>query len=319
LEIPWPNYDGQKVDLGAFGVYTIVARFSESLSAIPTNFTLKIDGVMQSNSALYFNDHTPGDFMNEIRFDWMDTSSGPKQIEWWYDQGGRHLYAARSVILNPDSDIDGILDHVEDRNRDGQIQPNETDANGKDTDGDGLEDGFEDGDKNGLIAGDSNLNFQHEEGEMWTETDPRNADTDGDGLSDGWEVAFGYNPWNDGIIGHTNMYNGQLITNDLSGGTGDSDGDGITNLDEQRSGTFPNDVNSHLHIIDMGMVQEQGNSVTWSSVSGKLYRVYATPTLMLPFQPLNDGVPVHADGPMTLFQENTNQPPVRFYQLRLAE
>ena len=319
LEIPWPNYDGQKVDLGEFGVYTIVARFSESLTVHSTNFTLKIDGVTQSNSALYFNDHTPGDFMNEVRFDWMDTLSGPKQIEWWYDQGGRHLYAARSVVLNPDSDNDGILDHVEDRNRDGQIQLNETDANGKDTDGDGLEDGFEDGDKNGFIAGDNNLNFRHDEGETWTETDPRNADTDGDGLSDGWEVAFGYNPWDDGIIGHTNMNNGQMITNDFSGGVGDPDGDGITNLDEQRSGTNPNDINSHLHIIDMGIVDEQGNSVMWSSVSGKHYRVYATPTLMLPFQPVHDGAPVYAEGPMTLFQENTNRPAARFYQLRLAE
>lgn len=318
LEIPWPNYDGQKIDLGPLGVYTLVARFSESLPANKANFTLKIDGVTQTNSALYFLDNTPGDFMNEIRFDWTDNSSEAKLIEWWYDHGGRHLYASRSVILNPDTDSDGILDFREDVNRDGQIQLNETDANSKDTDGDELADGYEDGNKNGFVGGDANSNFLYDAGELWTETDPRNADTDGDGLSDGWEVIHGFNPWDNGIPGHTNMNTGLLITNELHGARGDPDNDGINNSDEQRSGTNPHDINSHLHIIDMELLEGQGSELIWSSVSGKQYRVYATPTLMLPFQPVNNGTPVLATSDITLYQANTDQPPVRFYQLRLA-
>jgi len=319
LEIPWPNYDGQNIDLGPLGVYTIVARFSESLPVHQTNFTLKINGVTQDENALFFNDETPGDFMNEIRFDWIDASSGPRLIEWWYDHGGRHLYSSRSVFLNPDSDNDGILDHVEDSNRDGQIQPNETDANYNDTDGDGLDDGYEDGDKNGFIAGDININFTYEAGELWTETDPRKWDTDGDGLSDGWEVTHGFNPWDNGIPGYTNMNTYLLITNEQHGARGDFDGDGISNLDEQRSGTDPNNEESHLHIMDLEIEDKLGNAVMWSSVSGKQYRVYSTPTLMLPFQPVNNGTPVSATGEFTIYQDDTNQPQVRYYQLRLAE
>jgi len=317
LEIAWPNFDGQKIDLGPLGVYTIVARFSESLPGDVSHFTLAINGVIQDTNALFINDQTPGDFMNEIRFDWLDSSSGPKLIEWWYEHGGRNLYASRSVVLNPDTDDDGVLDHLEDVNRDGKVQPNETDPNNSDTDGDGLDDGFEDSDKNGFITGDINNNFQYDPGELWTETDPRNPDTDGDGLLDGWEVAHGLNPWDDGIIGHTNMNTGEIILTTEHGASGDPDGDGVSNLNEQRAGTDPQDAGSHFQIIDVHL-DGQGSQVMWSSVSGKNYRVYSTPALIFPFQPANNGTPVPAVGNITLYEENTNMPPVRFYQLRLA-
>jgi len=77
-----------------------------------------------------------------------------------------------------DSDGDGLPDIIEDRDRDGRIDPGETDPNNPDTDGDGLLDGIEDADRDGNFG---------EEGE----TDPLNDDSDGDGLRDGTEDEDG--------------------------------------------------------------------------------------------------------------------------------
>ncbi len=87
---------------------------------------------------------------------------------------------------NPDTDGDGILDGVEDANKNGVAdQINgvyvETDPTIKDTDGDGIEDGVEDANHNGIVDKTSTGVF--------LETDPRIADTDGDGFADGAEDA----------------------------------------------------------------------------------------------------------------------------------
>lgn len=60
---------------------------------------------------------------------------------------------------------------------------------------------------------------------VWLETDPLNPDTDGDGLPDGWEIQYGLDPWDDGILGHTNMHTGLIITNADNGAYGNPDGD----------------------------------------------------------------------------------------------
>jgi len=316
LHIAWPYHDQQKVDLGPPGVYTIVARFTETLPATTNAFTLKINGVPQDAADFYFRDDTPGDFLNEFRFDWTDTSSGPRQIELWYDHGGHHLYASRLCILNPDTDADGILDHIEDPNRNRLREWNETDPDVKDTDLDALEDGFEDGDRNGFVAGDANSNFVHNAGELWTETDPRNPDTDGDGLSDGWEVEHGFIPWDDGIPGHTNLNTGSVIASQEHGASGDPDEDGVHNRDEQLAGTDPRSEDSFLKVMAVTPTSPSGCGVTWSSVSGVYYRVYATPDPELPYQPINGAAPIRAEGPETTFQETGASSPGRFYQTR---
>ena len=146
---------------------------------------------------------------------------------------------------NPDTDFDGLMDGVEDANHNGRVDigltnglgvvtniiqfpptirttsrvdrnaialqyPNakwlETDPNNPDTDSDGLIDGSEDSNHNGRIDGDTNTNRIWDAGELWQESDPLNPDTDRDGLPDGWEVQHGLDPWDDGIIGHTNMH-----------------------------------------------------------------------------------------------------------------
>lgn len=102
-----------------------------------------------------------------------------------------HLTGWRSS-LNPllrDSDIDGIIDGIEDLNRNGNVDPDETDPRTKDTDRDGLCDGLcltpvrrqtlllgEDLNLDGKVDIDTNGKVK--------ETDPRKLDTNGDGVSD---------------------------------------------------------------------------------------------------------------------------------------
>lgn len=185
----------------------------------------------------------------------------------------RTRQAAGSVTdpSKPDTDNDGILDGVEDANKNGWTdgdgkalsltagkeqyaasRPNtgdwpnnfidsfetwtETSPTKADCDGDNLSDGYgEDKNGNGFIDGDTNKDRAHNSGEQWSETDPLKADTDGDGLPDGWEVQYGLDPLDDGLFSKRLDGAGD-ITN---GAAGDPDGDGFTNAQELASGTSP--------------------------------------------------------------------------------
>ncbi|MCA9667022.1 MAG: hypothetical protein KC503_15590 [Myxococcales bacterium] len=100
-----------------------------------------------------------------------------------------------------DSDGDGIVDRLEDKNGNGVVDPGETDPKKRDSDGDGLDDGVEDANKNGVLDPG--------------ETDPTKADTDGDGIGDGIER---------GVDAQGRPLAGATVTNPLSR---DSDGDGL--------------------------------------------------------------------------------------------
>ena len=164
--------------------------------------------------------------------------------------------------IDPDSDNDGILDGIEDWNRNGRVEildagmsviasPStvynssrvdrsrlpagfkymETDPNDQDSDDDGDGDGAEDADKNGWIAGDTNSNRVYETSEAWTETDPLKKDTDGDGMLDGFETNCGLDPLDDGV----DSMRTAGITNDgdvNNGPSGDPDGDGLPNIND---------------------------------------------------------------------------------------
>src|SRR5262249_9663056 len=64
---------------------------------------------------------------------------------------------------------------------------------------------------------------------------------------------------------------------------GDNDGDGMNNANEDIAGTNPLDANSLLRILSLA----NGNLLTWSSVSGKTYRVLATANLPSNFIPIS--------------------------------
>ena len=90
--------------------------------------------------------------------------------------------------MKKDTDGDGLHDGVEDKNKNGKKDTNETDATKKDTDGDGLPDGWTD--KNGNKKwdpgeGEDRNNNGKRDGK---ETDPLKKDTDGGGEHDGSEV-----------------------------------------------------------------------------------------------------------------------------------
>lgn len=192
----------------------------------------------------------------------------------------RTRQAAGSVTdpTDADTDNDGILDGIEDANRngwtDGDGQPlplaatreqfaasrpntgdwpnntidsfetwTETSPTKSDSDDDNLSDGYgEDRNFNGVIDGDTDADRVYDAGEAWTETDPLNDDSDNDGLPDGWESQYGLDPLDNGID--------SLRTADPDDGNpdngpdGDPDADGFTNAQELASGTHPNQSNS---------------------------------------------------------------------------
>jgi hypothetical protein len=98
----------------------------------------------------------------------------------------------QSHCLDPndaDTDDDGIPDGVEDVNKNGVVDNNETDPCNIDTDGDGIQDGTELGYTLEDIGSDTDVNIFQPDLDPLTTTDPLNVDTDGDGLSDGDEDA----------------------------------------------------------------------------------------------------------------------------------
>ena len=79
------------------------------------------------------------------------------------------------------------------------------------------------------------------------------ADSDGDGLDDDWEVAY---------------------FNDLSqGAAGDFDQDGQSNRDEFRAGTDPSNASSVLSVMVVVSLPGNDATLTWNSVTGRVYDV----------------------------------------------
>lgn len=111
------------------------------------------------------------------------------------------------------------------------------------------------------------------------------VDSDNDGLADAWEIQnFG----------------------SLSAGPNqDPDGDGVSNLNEYRAGTNPNDPASRFEVVEIAK-GDNGVSIRWSSQPQRKYRVRRSATLLASpasYTPVQSGLV--ATPPMNEFIDTT--------------
>ena len=109
------------------------------------------------------------------------------------------------------------------------------------------------------------------------------VDTDGDGLPDDWELAHF------GSLAHA--------------GNGDPDGDGVSNLNEYRAGTDPNDPNSCFAFIQIKPDPQGGVEVKWSSVPEKSYVIQRSSSLTTGFTNIATGQT--ATAPLNVYRDAT--------------
>lgn len=94
-------------------------------------------------------------------------------------------------------------------------------------------------------------------------------DSDGDGLPDFWEIEY-----------FGNYYAKPQI---------DSDGDGMSNLQEYLAGTDPNDAES-VALIKAERNSQSGFVISWQSEKGRYYKILRSRNLLSGFAPLAAGI-----------------------------
>ncbi len=148
---------------------------------------------------------------------------------------------------NADTDGDGIPDGIEDLNRNGHLDPSESDPRTSDTDDDTIPDGVEDRNRNGVRDPD--------------ELDPSLSDTDGDGLPDSLEDANRNGLWD-------------LHDGETAGYLWDTDGDGASDGHERLAETDPLNFKMFFGIYELRYYPDEGLFLLhWHARSGKVYRI----------------------------------------------
>lgn len=143
-----------------------------------------------------------------------------------------------------------------------------------------------------LVAGDFNLERDIFVAQLQL------PDSDDDGLPDDWELTY-------------------FNTLDRDG-TEDSDGDGLSDLDEFRAGTSPVNSSSILRAIAVTGVGSGTTTVLWSAVPGRTYQVQSRDTFSEAGW-ANVGGPVTATGTGASVADAVPGDPDRFYRVLLVE
>lgn len=122
------------------------------------------------------------------------------------------------------------------------------------------------------------------------------VDGDNDGMDDNWE----------------NAYFGNLSRN----GTGDFDGDGMSDLAEYKAGTDPKNAQSLFKFVDVQPDPLGGVAVRWSSIVLKNYTVQRSSALLTGFTNLQTGIAATAGTNYFRDASATNGGPF-FYRIRV--
>ena len=136
-----------------------------------------------------------------------------------------------------------------------------------------------------------------------TDTMDCGPDTDGDGIPDAWELQFARNL---GVLD----------------GTGDNDGDGLTNLEEFMADTDPLDPNSLLRITSTAKpTAASPTTLSWSSSPTRQYRIHATSDLTLPVVWTETGLGLIPPGAGSATSRDVapNADPHRFFRIEAVK
>lgn len=346
LSIAFPSQDGETINLDAVTPYTIVARFTETLTANSNFFTIYLDGaaqprMRQDGAALYrFDDWTPNDGKNELRFDWSGISPGQHSIEVVYNDGALNLQASRFVnfnLIGPDTSF--IAPPLTDARGQPFVLVLPAIANPTPSDRSYLivvetpqavtnviisflpaNAGF----VGGPASPDTNFVGQAKRWQfLWTNIVEGVFTIRADAFAAGTDtatrqLAVRFLPPDSDQDGLPDEWENQFLLNPFSatgddGASGDPDGDGFSNLEEYLAGTNPQDAASLLKIT---ATSAGGRQITWQSIPGKVYQVLATSDVLQPMSPIATNV--MAAGASTTFTDNTPGAARKFYRVTLA-
>ena len=126
---------------------------------------------------------------------------------------------------------------------------------------------------------------------------PHDDDIDRDSISDTWELMW---------------------ATDLSvlRAAADYDRDGLLDREEQTAGTCPTDRSSVFAVTEADMLGSGAFVFYWDSVTGRLYRIYETPSLMSTWS--NSGYEVQGDGTQKSYTNDSNSRE-RFFRIGVEE
>ncbi len=347
LEIAFPA-SGQNIALDQAAAYTIVARFTDTLTTDINLFTVFIDGAPQPRTRLdgvplyRFQDQTGGDGKNELRFDWSGMSAGQHVIEVEFNGSGLNLQASRivnvsltgagaTIVAPPAVDLQGRSPFT-------VILPLKTNLMPADrsytivvsTPVSVTNVLVSFSPTNAAFPGGAavlDTNFVSGSTRQWlfawTNMIEGLFTLRADAFSAGFvtatqqvRVAFRLpDADGDGLPDEWELQyglDGQSV-NGLDGSSGDPDGDGFTNLEEYLAGTNPNDAASLLKVTAQA---GGGRSITWQSAPGKVYQILAVTNLAEPFVLLGTNIP--STGATTTFVDPAPAGTVKFYRVSIV-